>query len=122
MKRLLILLTLMATATCGTLARERVLMPAMLVALDRVIAPAVRSGVEGETDTLDAEVLLGEMKEALGSGDRNRADEIRELWSSLEPWAQAGVDARVANGELTEGTAGSKRETFRQFGLRAAQL
>jgi hypothetical protein len=97
-------------------------MPAMAVALDHTIAPAIAAAPMGDASRAAVDEKLELLRAALSSGDRDRADEIRLLWDALEPWAQAGVDARVANGELTEGTAGSKRETFRQFGLRAAQL
>lgn len=123
MRHLLILAVLVVGAgACGTIARERVLMPAMWVALDRVIAPAIAAAPMGEASRASVDEQVEALREALAAGDRGLAPIIRVLWDSLEPWAQAGVDARVALGELTEGTAGSKRETFRQFGLRAAQL
>ncbi len=122
MRHLLILAALLGAVSCGTLARERVLMPAMGVALDRVIKPAVAAAPMGEDSREAVDEQLELLREALDSGDRNQAAEIILLWDALEPWAQAGIDARVAAGELTEGTAGSFRETFRQFGVRAAQL
>ncbi len=122
MRQLLMLVALLGTVSCGTLARERVLMPAMGVALDRVIAPAIAAAPMGEASRKAVDEKLELLSAALDSGNRAQADLIRRLWGELEGWAQAGIDSRVADGEISEGVAGSKRETLRQFGLRAAQL
>jgi len=43
-------------------------------------------------------------------------------WNSLLPFAEAGIDARVARGEIGAGVGASLKEVLRLFGARLTQV
>lgn len=121
-------IVLLAAACTGIVARETVLMPAMLVMWDSAIAGDVERGLQdaladlrivpAQADAVRAEAQA--MRSALASGERETVRPI--AWPLLRQIALEGIAAMVAAGELTEGTAGSFRETIAVFDSNMVRL
>jgi len=119
-------LVLILSACVGTAARENVLLPALSVTWSVIVAPAITDGLAASDLPAEAvELRLAAVERVqllLDSGDAAKALTIVGIWPVLEPLALAGIEARLADGDIGPGVAASLRETVRLFGVRLAQL
>ena len=116
----LVLSTVAGCIGCaGTAAREEVLLPTLAATYVGVRGDISR-GVAGDPAAARVEATADALGDALSVSDRDGAKAIGFL--TLRPWAEAGVSARVAAGEISAGVGGSLLERIRQFAAAMARL
>lgn len=112
--------------SCGALARGDVL-PTIAQSYRNVVEPVLIVGIGAEQDAGgitaqradELRALVGTVGRALeGQGDVGAA---RTAWELLQPFAEAGIDRRVARGEIGPGVGASLKEVLRLFAERLIQ-
>lgn len=95
-----------------------------------IIEPVLIIGIGAEQDAggISAEradnlrnkvILLGKF---LSGGTVTGSTTAQQAWDVLLPFAEAGIDARVARGDIGAGVGASLKEVLRMFGARLLQL
>ncbi len=113
MRQLLAVGLLMLAACSGIEVREKVQMPAMAEAYERVLSPLIERGIvesavaNKAAARLESEAFL----EALKSGDRTKV----VGWQKLRPLCVAGIAAAQIAKEIGPGVAQSFSETLARF-------
>lgn len=127
MRRALVLL-LLALASCGTLARGDAAQT-LASSYRNVIEPVLIVGIGAEQDAGDITAgRADELRAAVGTlgqlleGGVGGAPDARMAWEMLRPLAEAGIDTRVASGEIGVGVGASLKEVLRLFGERLLQV
>lgn len=104
---------LLASACAGILARDHVLFPAVQRAW-----PAVKEdymlGARLSQPTQIAAATVAQIDQAVATGDYRLLAGVQ--WSLLDPICRAGVQARITEGEISAGVAGSYHQRLDQFG------
>jgi hypothetical protein len=113
------MIALLAVPACGLLDS----LPSAYATLQPVILVGI--GAEQDAGRISAEdaerarVLVAELGRALAGGT---VADARTIWERLLPIALAGIDSRLAAGEIGPGVAAGLREALRLFGERLASV
>jgi len=95
-----------------------------------IVQPALLVGIGAEQDAgrlaADkaelARTAVREVATLLQGGDPNSVSMLKAAWERLLPLALAGVDSRIAKGEIGPGVGAALKEAIRLFGTRLTQL
>lgn len=120
----------LVVAGCVGMQARTGAMSTIATAYATIIQPVLLVGVGAEQDAgrlkpADAEAVrlaISEVGRLLDGGDLSQATLIKQTWDRLLPFANSGIDAQVAKGEIGPGVAASLKETLRLFGERLLQL
>lgn len=126
MKTFLVVALGLLAACAGMGARSDVL-PTLAASYHNIIEPVLIIGIGAEQDagkiTAARAAQLRMAVTVLGrSLDGGEAAATTAAWNLLLPFAEAGIDARVARGEIGAGVGASLKEVLRLFGARLLQL
>lgn len=102
----------------GNAARDNVGAPALVLAQEGVVGDA-RSGIATlpAADQPTASTELATFEAAIATKDRAViAADALPRWTSVRAWAEAGIAARLAAGQIGPGVAASLRERLDRFG------
>ena len=95
-----------------------------------IIEPVLIIGIGAEQDAGNLTAAeadeyrgyVGTIGQMLEGGNVGQAGQARAAWELLRPFAERGIDERVARGEIGPGVGASLKEVLRLFGARLLQL
>lgn len=121
------LLALFLFASCAGMVARGDAMATIASTYRNIIQPIVVVGIGAEQDaggiTAERAAELRAHVDTLGRVlEGGNVAEARAAWDILLPFAEAGIDARVARGEIGPGVGASLKEVLRLFGARLLQL
>jgi len=117
-------------ASCAGLGARGDAMGTIVATYRNVIEPVLIVGIGAEQDAGNLSAAeadqfrgyVGELGRMLEGGNVAEAGAARAAWELLLPFAEQGIDARVARGEIGPGVGASLKEVLRLFGERLVQI
>jgi len=130
MRAAAVLLAMVVGSACAGLAARGDAMAVVASTFRNIVQPVVLVGIGAEQDAGNitaerAAELRGYVNvigEVLEGGQVSEVGTARDAWNLLLPLAEAGIDERVARGEIGAGVGASIKEVLRLFGARLLQL
>jgi hypothetical protein len=125
----MVLLAALVGSACAGLAARADGLTTIAASYSRVVEPIVLVGIGAAQDAGDIDAAkAAQLRQAvtvlgriLNSGEVG-ATGATAAWNLLLPFAEAGIDSRVANGDIGPGVGASLKEVLRLFGARLLQV